>query len=62
MQLCQFSTLLHEGKSFHTWSVTEYTLSCVMVIVVPMKVGSFPVHEMDPAFLPLLEASLELDL
>ena len=50
----------HEGKSFHTQSVTEYTLTCVMVIVVSMQVISFPVHEMDPAFLPLLEVSLEL--
>jgi hypothetical protein len=31
-----------------------------MLIVVPMKVVSFPVHEMDPSFLPLLEVSLEL--
>jgi hypothetical protein len=31
-----------------------------MVIVVPMKVVSFPMHEIDPVFLLLLEVSVEL--
>jgi hypothetical protein len=49
-----------EDKSFHSELVTKYAIACVMVFVIPLKIVFFQVHAMDPVFVPLLEASLEL--